>query len=296
MRKKLLVLSILFGFVSLLVFRFTIFSPSNVEANKFLFSATYSEQAGYEQFVKQLPPQKWDELNWESPFYMENGGLPRVIRNCDAYIDVNDLLVKQEAPEEELHEGSSGVQQEARKKIALTFDDGPNRTSTVQILEILEKYDVKATFFVIGQNVEKYPDIVKAAADQGHEIASHSWSHKNLTKLNNAQLHAEIDQASTAIFNAIGQYPTSYRPPYGAMNDQVRNEITLNPILWNIDTLDWQHKSPAKTLASVKAHAKDGGVILMHDIHQQSADAVEAVIQYLLEENYELVTTGELYK
>lgn len=296
MRKKLLVLGILFGFVSLLVFRFTIFSPSNVEANKFLLSATYSEQIGYEQFAKQLAPQKWEELNWEPPFYMENGGLPRVIRDCEAYIDVDDLLVKQEAPEEELPEGSDDVQQEAHKRIALTFDDGPNRTSTVQILETLEKYDVKATFFVIGKNVEKYPDIVKVAVDQGHEIASHSWSHKNLTKLNSAQLHAEMDQASTAIFKATGQYPTSYRPPYGAMNDLVRNEITLNPILWNIDTLDWQHKSPAKTLAIVKENAKDGGIILMHDIHQPSADAVESVIQYLLEEDYELVTISELYK
>lgn len=296
MRKKLMVLGILFGFVSLLMFRFAEFSPLNVEANKISLSATFSEQIGFEQFAKQLEPQKWDEMNWEPPFYIENGGLSRFIRDCETYIDVNSLLIKQEEPENEREEGSSDAQPDNRKKIALTFDDGPNRTSTVQILEILEKYDVKATFFVIGQNVEKYPDIVKVAADQGHEIASHSWSHKNLTKLNNAQLHAEIDQASTAIFKATGQYPTSYRPPYGAMNDQVRNEITLNPVLWNIDTLDWQHKSPAKTLASVKAHAKDGGVILMHDIHQQSADAVEAVIQYLLEENYELVTTSELCK
>ena len=183
-----------------------------------------------------------------------------------------------------------------KKKVALTFDDGPNDKSTVQILAILKKYDVKATFFVLGQNVVKHLDVVRMIHDQGHEVANHSWSHKNLTKLNPAQMHDEIDRTSDAIFEATGEYPASYRPPYGAIDASVRKEIQLNSVLWNIDTMDWHHKDPVKTLKNVKANAKDGGIILMHDIHQQSADALEAILQYLQQEDYEFVTTKELGK
>ena len=292
MGKKLLVLGILFGLMSLIVFRWSI-SPLTASAENIKASVTYSEQQGYEKFVKQLPQPIWKQINRNMPFYMVNGGLPRFIRDCGSYITVNELLVQQEAPEEEPVEEHK---QELRKQIALTFDDGPNNKSTVQILDILRKYDVKATFFMLGQNVAKYPDIVKQVAEQGHEIANHTWSHKSLTKLNPAQIHAEMNRASEAIFAATGHYPTAYRPPFGAVNDVVRHEIQLSMVLWNIDTMDWYHKDPVKTLANVKAHAKDQGVILMHDIHQESADALEAVIQYLQHEDYEFVTTDALYK
>ncbi|WP_274308427.1 polysaccharide deacetylase family protein [Solibacillus daqui] len=301
MSKNILMIGILFGLVSSLVF-WWLKSPLGTKAENMHISATYNEQQGYEQFVKQLPQQKWDKMNWNSPFYMNNGGLPRYIRDCEAYITVSEILVKQEEPKEEPKEEpqkeliEKPQQEVQRKRIALTFDDGPNDKNTVQILSILQKYDVKATFFVIGLNVVKHPEIVKLAAQQGHEIASHTWSHKNLTKLTPAQLHDEIDRASNAIFEAIGQYPTTYRPPYGAINANVRDEIKMKSILWNIDTMDWQHKTPAKTLANVKLHAKDGGVILMHDIHKETAEALEAVIQYLIQENYEFVTVEELYK
>lgn len=293
MSKKILVLGILFGLISLIVFRWSV-GLQKASAQNITVSATYSEQQGYERFVEQLPQQIRNRMIWNLPFYMVNGGLPRVIRNCAAYITVNELLVQQQTPNKEpvVEEPKRAL----RKQIALTFDDGPNNKSTVQILNILQKYDVKATFFVLGQNVAKYPEIVKQAAEQGHEIANHSWSHKNLTKLNQEQMHAEIDQASEAIFAATGHYPTAYRPPYGAINDNVRKEIHLAPVLWNIDTMDWHHKNPAKTLATVRAHAKDRGIILMHDIHQESADALEAVIQYLQQEDYEFVTIETLYQ
>lgn len=202
--------------------------------------------------------------------------------------------MNQEEPKEEPIEKPE--QEVQRKRIALTFDDGPHDKNTVQTLSILQKYNVKATFFVLGMNVVKHPEIVKLAAQQGHEIASHTWSHKSLTKLTPAQMHDEIDRASNAIFEAIGKRPTSYRPPYGAINANVRNEIKLKSILWNIDTMDWHHKTPAKTIENVKLHAKDGGIILMHDIHQETVEALEGVIQYLIQENYEFVTVEELLK
>lgn len=285
MSRKLVVLGILFGLVSMIVVGWST-SPLTINAENLASSATYSEQQGYQQFVKQLPQRVSDEVTWKTPFYMGNGGLPRVIRDCGAYITVGELLVQQEKPEM--------PPLEPRKQIALTFDDGPNNKSTIQILDILQKYDVKATFFVLGQNVVKHPDVVNRMYIEGHEIANHSWGHKNLTKLNPAQMHAEIDRASEAIFEATGHYPTSYRPPYGAIDASVRQEIQLTPVLWNIDTMDWYHKDSLKTLENVQANAKDGGIVLMHDIHQQSADALEAVIQYLQQEDYEFITADEL--
>ncbi|MER1957993.1 MAG: polysaccharide deacetylase family protein [Solibacillus sp.] len=294
MSRKLVVLGILFGLGSLLVFRWSELSlPANAE--NVAGNPTYSEQHGYEQFVKKIPLQTWNQINWNPPFYLLNGGLPRVIHDCGTYIAVNQLLVKEAFKEEPVEEPEPQPQEE-RKQIALTFDDGPNDKSTVQILAILKKYDVKATFFVLGQNVVKHLDVVRMIHDQGHEVANHSWSHKNLTKLNPAQMHDEIDRTSDAIFEATGEYPASYRPPYGAIDASVRKEIQLNSVLWNIDTMDWHHKDPVKTLKNVKANAKDGGIILMHDIHQQSADALEAILQYLQQEDYEFVTTKELGK
>lgn len=294
MSKKLVVIGILFGLGSFVVFQWSKLSQP-IHAENVAISATYSEQHGYEQFVKKISLQTWNKMNWNPPFYLLNGGLSRVIRNCETYIAVNQLLVKETFEEKPIEEPEP-QQQEERKQIVLTFDDGPNDKSTVEILTILNKYDVKATFFVLGQNVVKYPDVVKMMHEQGHEVANHSWSHKDLTKLNPTQMNAEMDRASNAIFKAIGEYPTAYRPPYGAVNANVREEIQLTPVLWNIDTMDWHHKDPVKTLENVKANAKDGGIVLMHDIHQQSAEALEAVIQYLQEEGYEFVTTKELDK
>ena len=165
---------------------------------------------------------------------------------------------------------------------------------TDQILMTLQKYEVKATFFVLGQNVVKYPDVVKKADAFGHEIANHTWSHKNLTKLNVQQIQAEIDRANEAICNATGKTPTMYRPPFGALDEKVRESIDLTPVLWNIDTLDWHHKTPSKTLANLKEQAKNDGIILMHDIHQATADALDEVLATLQKQGYEFVTVSEL--
>lgn len=282
MGKKLTVLSILCGILMVVGYRLWIDTPLTFASNKTVtMNATYYEPSG--------------SLNKMIPSYLNDGGLSGSIRNCTTYIKVENILDNNKADVlQENEPQEQPVEQVHQKRIALTFDDGPHQNVTSQILTTLKKYEVKATFFVIGQNVVKYPDIVKKADAYGHEIASHSWSHKNLTKLNAQQMHAEIDRANEAICDATGKIPTMYRPPYGAIDEKVRETIDLTPVLWNIDTLDWQHKSPKKTLANLKAQAKDNGIILMHDIHQQSADALEEVILYLKDEGYEFVTTSQL--
>ncbi|MGN7477830.1 polysaccharide deacetylase family protein [Solibacillus silvestris] len=294
MGKKIVMLGILCGILTFIGCHFSTETPPTFANNEpGSMSTTYHEQFAYNQFVKQAS----SSINLMMPFYLADGGLSRTIQNCETYIQVENILGKKEQPLEEKTEEQEqppAKEDGKQKRIALTFDDGPHQYVTEQILTTLQKHEVKATFFMLGQNVAKYPEIVKKADALGHEIASHTWSHKNLTKLSAKQMQAEINRANEAIYDAIEKYPASYRPPYGAIDEKVREAILLKPVLWNIDTLDWYHKTPAKTLANLKAQAKNNGIVLMHDIHQQSADALEDVILYLKEEGYEFVTTSEL--
>ncbi|QGG51887.1 polysaccharide deacetylase family protein [Lysinibacillus pakistanensis] len=181
-----------------------------------------------------------------------------------------------------------------KKRVALTFDDGPDAKVTPQILAILKKYDVHATFFMVGKNVTKNAALVEKIYDAGHEVGNHTWNHIKLTNLSAGSVKQEVDRTSNAIYAAIGQYPTVFRPPYGATNEQVRSVITMPSILWSIDTLDWKHRNADKILAYVKASVKDGSIILMHDIHQSTANGLENVILYLQKQGYEFVTVSEI--
>ena len=182
----------------------------------------------------------------------------------------------------------------AKKRVALTFDDGPDAKVTPQILAILKKYNVKATFFMVGKNASNNPKTAEQVYKEGHEIGNHTWNHPKLTNLAKASVKEEVDRTSNAIYKAIGQYPTVFRPPYGAISDQVRSVITMPSILWSIDTLDWKHRNADKILTYVKASVNDGSIILMHDIHQTTADGLENVILYLQKQGYECVTVSDI--
>ncbi|MBO0603299.1 polysaccharide deacetylase family protein [Sporosarcina sp. E16_3] len=180
------------------------------------------------------------------------------------------------------------------KKIALTFDDGPHPKVTMQILETLNKYDAVATFFMLGSMVEKNPDIAKKVQEAGHELGNHTWSHLDLTKLGAEKVHNEIYKTSAIIENITGQKVTEFRPPYGAVNEAVRSQTNLPVILWNVDSLDWKDRDPNQLLAKIKSATKDGSTILMHDIHQSTADGLDAVLAYLQSEGYTFVKVSDL--
>ena len=180
-----------------------------------------------------------------------------------------------------------------RPMVALTFDDGPGKY-TAEILSCLEKYNVRATFFVQGKNVSGYKSVLARAVENGNEIGNHTWSHVNLSGSSTAVISQQISSTNTAIYNATGKYPTLYRPPYGSYNKSVLNTVPLASIMWSVDTLDWKTRSAEKTLLSVKKDAKNGSIILMHDIHRPTADAVESVVRHLLLEGFQLVTVSEL--
>ncbi|MDW0118430.1 polysaccharide deacetylase family protein [Sporosarcina thermotolerans] len=180
------------------------------------------------------------------------------------------------------------------KKVALTFDDGPDPKVTIQILNILEKHNAKATFFMLGSRVEYYPELTKEIFDAGHELAGHTWNHADLTKLTPERIAKEINDTSAIIEEVTGAKVKAYRPPYGAVNEKVRKQSDLPIILWDVDTRDWEHRNSQKLIQNVKQNTKDGSIILMHDIHQSTADGLDAILTFLEDEGYQFVTVSDL--
>ena len=178
--------------------------------------------------------------------------------------------------------------------IALTFDDGPNKTQTNRLLDCLEQYDARVTFFLLGSNISGKEDTVLRAHLLGNEIASHTYNHKMLTKLSPENLRYEIDETDKLIEDIIGIKPTLLRPPYGSKNQAVYDAAARPIIIWSIDTEDWKTKSASATVQSVMSHAADGEISLMHDIHSFSVDAAIEMIPQLIDEGYQLVTVSEL--
>jgi peptidoglycan/xylan/chitin deacetylase (PgdA/CDA1 family) len=180
------------------------------------------------------------------------------------------------------------------KLVALTFDDGPYSPVTEKILDVLEKYNAKATFFVVGNRVATYSSSVKRAYEMGCEIGSHSYSHKNLTKLNAAAIVEEIDKSNDAISKITGHNITVVRPPEGAVNDMVRATVKYPLVMWSVDSLDWKYRDETKDYNGIMKSVFDGSIILMHDLYPASAATVEKLVPALMSEGYKFVTFSEL--
>ena len=186
---------------------------------------------------------------------------------------------------------------ENHKYIALTFDDGPEPETTTRILDTLNQYDAKATFFMLGKNAELYPHIAKRVADEGHEVANHTTTHANLNAVKGDRIRTEMTGSMNQIEQATGIKPTLFRPPYGNYNETVisiAEETNQSIILWSLDTNDWQHRSANATYEMVTQYAQPGSIVLMHDIHKTTADALPQIMQRLTNEGYEFVTVSEL--
>ena len=187
------------------------------------------------------------------------------------------------------------VQEEKHKKVvALTFDDGPNATTTPQALDILAKYKIKATFFVQGKNIAGNESILKRMQSEGHEVGNHSWNHPVLTKLSLEDAKKQITDTESAITSVLGTSSKLMRPPYGAVSDDIRNSLDLSFIMWDVDSLDWKSKNEATILTEIQRQATNGSIILMHDIHQTSVNSLPKVIEYLQGQGYSFVTVSEL--
>jgi len=182
--------------------------------------------------------------------------------------------------------------------VAMTFDDGPHPKLTPRLLDLLKERGLKATFFVIGKNVAEFPDIAKRIVDEGHEIANHSWSHPQLTKLNPASFANEISQTNDAIQQATGVRPVTMRPPYGAINPtltkRLNEEYGLSVILWSVDPQDWKIRKSDHVSSHIIKNATPGAIILAHDIHPSTIDAMPATLDALSAKGYKFVTVSDL--
>lgn len=177
--------------------------------------------------------------------------------------------------------------------VALTFDDGPG-PYTMQLLEGLERNQVKATFFMLGSRVSVYPEAVKRMVDIGCELGNHSKTHVQLTTVSNDVVQTEINDTNNAIASASGKSPQYLRPPYGSSDDRVRGVANMPVILWSVDTLDWQSRDVEQIKASIRSTIKDGDIVLMHDIYQTTVDAILQLIPELKAQGYQFVTVTEL--
>ncbi len=177
--------------------------------------------------------------------------------------------------------------------IALTFDDGPNLVTTPQILNILDKYNTPATFFVVGNRVAQNSSLLVRMQLSGDEVENHSWSHPDFTKLNNAQIKDEINKTQAAVIAAGLPAPKYFRPPYEAINANVLKSVNMPFILWNIDPQDWKLKDPGSLVQTIASQVKPGSIIILHDIKQNTISALPKVIE-ILKTKYKLVTVKQL--
>jgi peptidoglycan/xylan/chitin deacetylase (PgdA/CDA1 family) len=182
--------------------------------------------------------------------------------------------------------------------IAMTFDDGPSGPNTPRLLDLAAKKHIKLTFFLIGQNAQHYPDLVRRELAEGHEVGNHSWTHPVLSKMSNDAIRAELQKTQDAIVAATGYRPTLMRPPYGALLPKQRlwvsQEFGFKIILWDVDPLDWKRPGPSVVAARIIAAVRPGSIILSHDIHSQTVDAMPEVFDTLLAKGYKFVTVSEL--
>lgn len=187
----------------------------------------------------------------------------------------------------------------AKPMVALTFDDGPRKTYTEQILDILQTHDVVATFFLIGRQVESNSDTVARAYRMGNEIGNHSWSHVYLTRRSSDGIRSQISSTNDVIEAITGEAPKLMRPPYGDFNSSVANviaEFEMPAIFWSVDPSDYRDITPDTIFDRVMGAVHDGAVILLHDTQERTVEATAKLIPALLDEGYQLVTVSELFQ
>ena len=190
----------------------------------------------------------------------------------------------------------AGYEDEApyKGKVALTFDDGPHPVCTPQLLDGLKKRDVKVTFFVTGENVESYPEIVKRASEDGHLIGNHTFHHVQLTAANSDDFKKEIISTNDIIQEVTGKETSFIRPPYGSWDKKYEKELNMFPVLWDVDPLDWCSTNVDKIVRSVLAGTKENSILLMHDSYDSTVTAALQVVDILKAEGYEFVTVDEI--
>lgn len=182
--------------------------------------------------------------------------------------------------------------------IAMTYDDGPHPQNTPRLLDMLRQRNIKATFYVIGRSVNQYPHIARRIVAEGHEIGNHTWSHPNLTKLSDSAVRKELNTTRDAIVAACGVQPRTMRPPYGALRSSQRawiyKEYGYPTVLWNVDPEDWRRPGPSVVASRILSGTRNGSIVLAHDLHKPTIDAMPAALDGLLRRGFKFVTVSQL--
>lgn len=185
-----------------------------------------------------------------------------------------------------------------KKMVAITFDDGPSKHTT-KLVDELKKREIPATFFVLGSEIERFPDVLKFESDTGNEIGIHSYEHKLFTKLSEDEILKQVSKTKSIIENLTGITPNIIRVPYGSTNKSIKkvlNDHNLTSVLWSVDSLDWKFKNTEKTYNYVMKKFKGNDIILMHDSFDTSVEAAIQIVDTLQNQGYTFVTVSEFLR
>ena len=186
------------------------------------------------------------------------------------------------------------VKERKHPQAALTFDDGPDSRYTPLLLDGLKERNVRVSFFLLGEKVEQYPELVERMQKEGHLVGNHTYHHVQLNKLNETKAREEILKTNNLIYETTGVYPLYLRPPFGAWKKNLELCVEMLPVFWTIDTLDWKVQNTEKIVHTVQEQIEDGAIILMHDEYDTSVEAALQVVDELKNQGYELVTVDQL--
>lgn len=204
-----------------------------------------------------------------------------------------ELAVAGVKKEPEFLETTQTMAKQERKKIAITFDDGPS-PYTETLLEELKKRNVKATFFVIGQNVEHYPEILKEMQEAGHLIGNHTYHHVEISKLSLAGAKEEVDTTNQLIESITHEKVVYVRPPFGIWKKELEKILDVYPVMWSVDPLDWTTENVSEIVEKVVTETEENDIILLHDCYKSSVEAALRIIDLLEAQGFEFVTVNEL--
>lgn len=249
---------------------------------------------------------KLELLNKTNSYYLKENELimyfydyeiePMVSEELSLHINYNeikeylDITVKLD----NTYENEDGSKIDKNKKIiALTFDDGPG-PYTSNLVDILKDNKTSATFFMLGKNINIYKDTVLKVHESGMEIGYHSYAHKNFKRQKLQEIKEEFNKSNSILKSITGSTFKLIRPPYGEINNKIKDALDASFILWNIDTMDWRHKNCDYLVNYVLEKTEDGNIILFHDIHKTSIDAIEKLLPELYVNGYQVVTVSKL--
>ncbi|MDE7271318.1 MAG: polysaccharide deacetylase family protein [Acetatifactor sp.] len=184
--------------------------------------------------------------------------------------------------------------EDERRKIALTFDDGPHPYYTEQLLDGLKERGVVATFFVTGEHAKLHPDVIKRMQEEGHLIGNHTYSHIQLTKSNREKFKEELIATNEVLKEITGEEVEYVRPPYGSWDKSFESELNMFPVLWTVDPLDWSSRNASRITEKIVNKVGENDIILMHDYYDTSVTAALQTVDELLEEGYTFVTVEEI--